>query len=527
VSDQEPFRFDVVGFGSLNVDFIVPVLGLRTEEAEDLERGFERGKERETSDHEAFLSHLAKVRGTAKKVVPAHGGSSFNVVRALRALDVGLRIGYAGPQGVDIASDLQPHRKRLTELDINADGVVGHEHHCGKCISLVREDRRSLDTYYDDRFPQVVVEHLDDLAAYLAGARIVHVTSLFGPDGPPAVARLMDATIERNPQVRFSVDPGASWADRAETDPHLQSILERASLIFVNPEEFAALGRPCSDDDAAGQIFERFGHSSTLLLLKRWNESVLYRWGEAKPEPLNIAQHVLPRVQIADSTGAGDVFAAGVLAGLLSPEAQEANAVRLGLDAARHKLQRVADEGYETLHQVVTRRSRDPKPTVFISHASANRQVAEDLRDLLVYGAGMRLDSIFCTSLDVHGIPAGDPTVATILRKLQEAHIVIFLLSEEFLASRFCLYEYGAAWGLGRSPYPLRVPPLEAERFDDLLRGNEAPPITSRPALDALRDRVGDLLAGEALAGSTAAWDHALEQFERKVKLAPSDEGGG
>src|SRR4051812_18956858 len=51
-------RFDVIGLGSLNVDFIAPTEAMSAAGRSELLQRFERGAETETDDHEEFLATL-------------------------------------------------------------------------------------------------------------------------------------------------------------------------------------------------------------------------------------------------------------------------------------------------------------------------------------------------------------------------------------------------------------------------------------------------------------------------------------
>src|SRR5829696_4324788 len=96
---------------------------------------------------------------------------------------------------------------------------------------------------------------------------------------------------------------------------------------------------------------------------------------------------------------------------------------------------------------------------IFISHASADRKLADLLRDTLVLG-GIPRERIFYSSSRATGIPSGTDVRAHLRSELQQAGLVIELISATFLTRPMCLIELGGAWVLEKPTYPIVVPPL-------------------------------------------------------------------
>lgn len=86
---------------------------------------------------------------------------------------------------------------------------------------------------------------------------------------------------------------------------------------------------------------------------------------------------------------------------------------------------------------------------VFISHASANKKIAEKLAKSIKNGFLLNSAEIICTSVEGHGLPCSKEDFYGQLKKaIEEASVVIYLISEEFCRSEDCLYEL--AWGKGK-----------------------------------------------------------------------------
>jgi hypothetical protein len=98
---------------------------------------------------------------------------------------------------------------------------------------------------------------------------------------------------------------------------------------------------------------------------------------------------------------------------------------------------------------------------IFISHATADQELAEALIELLQLGAGVPHSVIFYSK---HDIPNGDYFVQTILKALADADMIVSILSRSYFDSDFCIAEAGGGLmrrvaGIGKF-YSLVVPPV-------------------------------------------------------------------
>lgn len=80
---------------------------------------------------------------------------------------------------------------------------------------------------------------------------------------------------------------------------------------------------------------------------------------------------------------------------------------------------------------------------IFISHSSQNKEIVQLFGNFL-----LSLDDdieIFCSSME-NQLQVGDNFMNQIINGLKDCEIFIPILSEEYLKSKFCLMELGAAW---------------------------------------------------------------------------------
>lgn len=151
------------------------------------------------------------------------------------------------------------------------------------------------------------------------------------------------------------------------------------------------------------------------------------------------------------------------------------------------------------------------KKQIFLSHTSKDKALVDKLVDLLTSGCGVDPNTILCTSLEGKGIPAGTPSFIEYLKKeIQEPKLVIFVLSENFFESHFCLCELGAVWAMDLPNFPLVVPPTTKSQLKATLAVTQAGYIKDVSYLDELRDRVRDAIGSEV---PTSTWNVKRDVF--------------
>src|ERR1700722_13345570 len=123
---------------------------------------------------------------------------------------------------------------------------------------------------------------------------------------------------------------------------------------------------------------------------------------------------------------------------------------------------------------------------IFISHAAVDHELAVALSDLLDLGAGFSHDDVFCSSAK-GSIPNGKYFVDHILQKLNEAELIVALLSKSYFKSKFCLAEAGAALTRQRAGnaqfYSFVVPPVAFSELEGALYGIQSGSLLDRSEL--------------------------------------------
>lgn len=290
---QKAMTLHAIGFGSLNLDEFWEVdgdflsgLGLRVGEeyVRDVE-WFER------------VYPLLRAHGVAKAVDP--GGSAANMIAAMRRM--GFDTGYFGSAGRSDSDAL-----RLEELG-SPDNlrIAASPLPSGRCLALIDREDPGKDRAL------VILPNANDPAGsegldfeFFSRALWVHFTSFVSIE-PLLVQTRLAAGLPTETSVSF--DPGAVYCGRGIAA--LEPILRRTDVLFVTPEElFALVGR----SDLKESLGVLFAVGVRTVVVKRGAAGI----SAFLPDAEYSRSAVPPRV-ITDRTGAGDVAAAGFIAGMI------------------------------------------------------------------------------------------------------------------------------------------------------------------------------------------------------------------
>jgi sugar/nucleoside kinase (ribokinase family) len=327
----------------------------------------EWGTESAVDEHTVYAA-LEAVE--AASLQTALGGSAFNAVSTLAQLQLDLRLGYVAVAGRVPGPGLSAVAQ-LQALGVDHRMVFRDEEHlCGVCFSFTEDGERTLLTHAGAN--AAMADHLersfDDIVAYLASARVVHVTSFLDERTPGLLLDLLRAVKQANPQTLISFDPGHVWS--LAPTPEVLGMVELTDYLLLNHREFRELGghQPGDcDEDIATRLLERLGGDRAVIVVKRRVGIHTWRLEMGKALEDFHPQSVLADDQIEDATGAGDVFAAGLLAVLTGNRLQVELGALLGMTLARHKLRYVGSHGHAQLAEI----TRD-----FVRSADAARRTA-------------------------------------------------------------------------------------------------------------------------------------------------------
>jgi hypothetical protein len=182
---------------------------------------------------------------------------------------------------------------------------------------------------------------------------------------------------------------------------------------------------------------------------------------------------------------------------------------------------RLAHEG----DPVTTRQSKSnvgmpsviSRQRIFISHSVRDAVLANELSRLLQTGLSLTSDNIFCSSIHGQGLISGQPVVESLWEKIHTSAIVIFLVSNSFVESAYCMCELGAVWGAKKRFLPILVPPMTYSDLPGVLSIAHSFTLSKDRDLDGIRDEIVASLPYLRRKGGFATWNNAKDYFCKEV----------
>jgi sugar/nucleoside kinase (ribokinase family) len=311
-----PARYQVVGIGNALVDVIAHARDSFLDE-HDLVKGSMVLIETERA------VHLYRALGSA---VEMSGGSAANTMCGVASL--GGRAAYIGKVSEDDLGKVFGH-------DLHAVGVAfrpgapSADTPTGRCIIVVTPDaQRTMNTYLGVS-SMLCADDLDEGA--IADGDVLYMEGyLFDRDDAKAAFRRA-ADVAHAAGRRVSLTLSDSFCVDRHRDDFRQLVRERVDILFGNEDELRALYQVESLDDA----IEAVRRDCPLVAVTTGAEGsfVVTPDGTVK-----VAAEPVERV--LDTTGAGDLYAAGFLFGLTSGKSL-ADCARLGSIAAAEVISHV------------------------------------------------------------------------------------------------------------------------------------------------------------------------------------------
>ena len=290
--------YDVYGLGNALVDTEVQV-----EEAILASQKLEKGLMSLVSQ-EYQEQLLAALDGRHR--IEAAGGSAANTMVGV-ALFGGTAF-YTGKVGSDMAGAL--YRESMAEVGVEFD-VEADSGPTGTCLILVTPDgERTMQTSLGS---SISLGTADVDAARLASSRTLYVEGYLwgGPNTEAAAVHAMElATAAKVPVALSFSDPGMM---QHAGDALRNATKEYVDIAFCNEHE----ARLYSGAGSREEALKRVGEDCPMVFMTCGGDgSLVYDHGKIT----EMAPHLVP---VVDTTGAGDVYAAGVLYGLthgMTPE---------------------------------------------------------------------------------------------------------------------------------------------------------------------------------------------------------------
>ncbi|MEO0623564.1 MAG: adenosine kinase [Pseudomonadota bacterium] len=300
-------RFGVVGIGNALVDVLAQV-----------DDGFLAAEA--VTKGSMTLIDQERAGGLYAAMPPARelsGGSGANTAAALAQL--GVSTGYIGKVAEDQLGQIFTHDMRA--LGARFGGPMVGPEETGRCLVLITPDgERSMNTFLGI---SVTLEPEDIDTEMTAAADWLYLEGyLFDTDAAKAAyARAIESCRAGGGRISFTVSDGFCVERHREDMSRL--VRDHVDLLFANRGELLALYETDDLDTAMARVA---GDVEMAAVTLSEDGAVVVR-GEERFAVPTVAQSVI------DTTGAGDLFAAGFLAGQVAGRGP-ADCARMGCVAA-------------------------------------------------------------------------------------------------------------------------------------------------------------------------------------------------
>ncbi|MEO5640450.1 MAG: adenosine kinase [Sphingomicrobium sp.] len=306
---------DVLAIGNAIVDVIADA-----DDAFLTRQGLDKGSMRLIDEGEAVRLYGAMGPGRESS-----GGSAGNTVAGLAAL--GLKAGFIGQVADDELGRIFAHDLRATGVEFTtpARDDVGAS---ARCLILVTADaQRTMNTFLGaaQHLPATAIS-----AAEVASAKILYLEGyLWDPEEPrAAMEAAIDAARAAGTKVAFTLSD--SFCISRHRDDFLRLIDDgRIDILFANEDEILALAGVTDFDAAIASVAPRV---PVLAVTRSEKGAIAVAGAERASVPAE------PITKLVDTTGAGDLFAAGFLAGQARGLSLETS-LKLGAIAAAEVIQ--------------------------------------------------------------------------------------------------------------------------------------------------------------------------------------------
>ena len=263
-------RFDVVGFGALNVDTLLKV---------DKIAG---------AEEESFIHDYAE----------ACGGSAANTMVGLARL--GCKVGFVGKVADDHEGKLQIDC--FSQEGVDTDGIIrSPKGKSGVCLGFV--DKKGARALYINPGVNDLIEFRELNPPYVTGTQFLHLSSFVGEKSFRTQKKLMSFLPDH---VKVSFDPGSLYAQKGIAA--IEPIVQNSFVMMPNQLELKLLTGERELPKGAQALIDM---GVEIVAVKLGAKGCYVTNGEQK----DIIQPY--KVAAVDTTGAGDAFDAGFLYGLI------------------------------------------------------------------------------------------------------------------------------------------------------------------------------------------------------------------
>ena len=300
-------KFDIIGWGALNVDRLCKVNEFAPE------------------DGETFIYEETK----------SCGGSASNTI--IGTAKLGLNAGYIGKIGKD--SNGKMMKEYLEKNNVNTDHLIESEGETGEVIGFVdNEGNRKL--YVTPKINDKISN--DEINRnYILNTEILHLTSFVGLNpNDPSITTQFELLEEISSKVTVSFDPGMLYVNKGKE--FMDKLISYTDILLINETELLIT----TGETEFRKAVETIAPKVEILVVKRSTKGSFIK---RQDEEYNIG---IFEVNAIDTTGAGDAYNAGFLYAYLKGYSLEESGIIGSYVAAQSTTQTGATEAIPNIDEI-------------------------------------------------------------------------------------------------------------------------------------------------------------------------------
>ena len=225
------------------------------------------------------------------------GGSAANTIRAMAQLDI--RCGFIGKVGEDNTGEFYVQALRNVGV---APYILHSENKSGKCVSLISPDGERTFVTHLGAALDLTADEID--AAVFDSYDYLYIEGYLVQDHD-LIRRTIERAKEHGAKVALDL---ASFNVVEENRDFLRDIVAKhVDILFANEDEAHAF----SGEKDPAKALEHIAQMCELVVVKIGTRGALIKHGE---EQVHVG--IMAAAKRVDTTGAGDFYAAGFMAGL-------------------------------------------------------------------------------------------------------------------------------------------------------------------------------------------------------------------
>lgn len=320
---------DIIGIGAINYDYIFfcPKLEYKNRMLPEF------GQEYLNISREAIYEDINKLMYTTEHTNQVCG-SAFFALKTIHAISPELKLSYVGVCGKPTKKELDAGFRSDVHEEFsflsNTDWLFYDEGEPGLSLVRIVKGTRNwidIDPGVNSKLEEYILKKEkqdgdNSFVEYLSKSKWIHISSLSDFRQFEFIVKRVVEAKKLNPLLKISVDPGYEYTKKYKLE--LREIFSVADYVFLNKNEVENLIGDTSLTEknkynVLASVFNYYKLSNTqVIIIKGKSKHTLASFKEGELVVSNFWHKKLRNQKIQNDTGAGDAFAGGFLASMLS-----------------------------------------------------------------------------------------------------------------------------------------------------------------------------------------------------------------